>query len=68
MSESSIPDGTEPLTRGQAVDHLLSTPAPEEASDTPQEPVAEAETEVEAEAALVDEVESDDAVELSEED
>ena len=63
MSESSIPDGTEPLTQSQAVDHLLSTPAPEEASDTPQEPVAEAQ----AEAPLVDEVESDDAVELSEE-
>ena len=63
MSESSIPDGTETLTQSQAVDHLLSTPAPEEASDIPQEPVAEAE----AEAPLVDEVESDDAVELSEE-
>ncbi len=67
MSESSIPEGTETLTKGQALDHLLSTPAPEEASEILQEPVAEAETEVEAEAPLVEEVESDDAVEPSEE-
>jgi len=67
MSESSIPEGTETLTKGQALDHLLSTPAPEEASEIPQEPVAEAETQVEAEAPLVEEVESDDAVEPSEE-
>ena len=67
MSESSIPEGTETLTKGQALDHLLSTPAPEEASEILQEPVAEAETQVEAEAPLVEEVESDDAVEPSEE-
>ena len=67
MSESSIPEGTETLTKGQALDHLLSTPAPEEASEILQEPVAEAETQVEAEEPLVEEVESDDAVELSEE-
>lgn len=67
MSESSIPEGTETLTKGQALDHLLSTPAPEEASEILQEPVAEAETEVEAEAPLVEEVESDDVVEPSEE-
>ena len=67
MSESSIPEGTETLTKGQALDHLLSTPAPEEASEILQEPVAEAETQVEAEAPLVEEVESDDVVEPSEE-
>ena len=67
MSEGSIPEGTETLTKGQALDHLLSTPAPEEASEILQEPVAEAETQVEAEEPLVEEVESDDAVEPSEE-
>ena len=63
MSESSIPTGTEPLTMASAIDTLLNTNAPSEASDVEQEPTAEAEAEAtetdEAEIETVD----DDQVE-----
>lgn len=54
MSESSIPDGTEPLSMASAIETLLNTNAPTEASEVEQEPTAEA---VEAEATEVEEVE-----------
>lgn len=54
MSESSIPTGTEPLTMASAIDTLLNTEAPSEASEVVQEPLAEA---VEAEAIETEEVE-----------
>lgn len=54
MSESSIPTGTEPLTMASAIDTLLNTEAPTEASEVVQEPLAEA---VEAEAIETEEVE-----------
>lgn len=54
MSESSIPTGTEPLTMASAIDTLLNTQAPSEASEDVQEPPAEA---VEAEATETEEVE-----------
>lgn len=63
MSESSIPTGTEPLTMASAIDTLLNTNAPSEASDVEQEPTADAEAEAtetdEAEIETVD----DDQVE-----
>jgi len=63
MSESSIPTGTEPLTMASAIDTLLNTNAPSEASEVEQEPTAEAEAEAtetdEAEIETVD----DDQVE-----
>ena len=54
MSESSIPDGTEPLSMASAIETLLNTNAPTEASEVEQEPTAEA---VEAEATEVEDVE-----------
>lgn len=54
MSESSIPNGTEPLSMASAIETLLNTNAPTEASEVEQEPTAEA---VEAEATEVEEVE-----------
>lgn len=54
MSESSIPAGTEPLTMASAIETLLNTEAPTEASEVIQEPPAEA---VEAEATETAEVE-----------
>ena len=54
MSESSIPAGTEPLTMASAIETLLNTEAPTEASEVIQEPPAEA---VEAEATETEEVE-----------
>ena len=54
MSENSIPTGTEPLTMASAIDTLLNTQAPSEASEDVQEPPAEA---VEAEATETEEVE-----------
>lgn len=54
MSESSIPNGTEPLSMASAIETLLNTNAPTEASEVKQEPTAEA---VEAEATEVEEVE-----------
>lgn len=54
MSESSIPTGTEPLTMASAIETLLNTEAPTEASEVIQEPPAEA---VEAEATETEEVE-----------
>ena len=47
MSESSIPNGTEPLSMASAIETLLNANAPTEASEVEQEPTAEA---VEAEA------------------
>lgn len=64
--ENSNLTGTEFLTKGQAVDHLLSTIAPEEASEEAQEPVAEVEAEAETEAPLEAEAEFEDAEELPE--
>lgn len=54
MSESSIPTGTEPLTMASAIETLLNTEAPTEASEVIQEPPAEA---VEAEATETEEAE-----------
>ena len=54
MSESSIPDGTEPLSMASAIETLLNANAPTEASEVEQEPTAEA---VEAEATEVEDVE-----------
>ena len=54
MSESSIPEGTGPLKMADAIESLLNTQAPAEASESSQEPPAEA---VEAEATEVEEVE-----------
>ena len=54
MSESSIPNGTEPLSMASAIETLLNANAPTEASEVEQEPTAEA---VEAEATEVEEVE-----------
>ena len=54
MSESSIPNGTEPLSMASAIETLLNTNAPTEASEVEQEPTAEA---VEVEATEVEEVE-----------
>ncbi|BAQ90477.1 Non-structural protein NSP1 like [uncultured Mediterranean phage uvMED] len=54
MSESSIPNGTEPLSMASAIETLLNTSAPTKASEVEQEPTAEA---VEAEATEVEEVE-----------
>ena len=45
MSESSIPTGTEQLSMADAIDTLLNTNAPSEASDVEQEPTAVAEAE-----------------------
>jgi len=63
MSESSIPTGTEQLSMADAIDTLLNTNAPEEASEVEQEPTADAEVEAtetdEAEIETVD----DDQVE-----
>lgn len=63
MSESSIPTGTEQLSMADAIDTLLNTNAPSEASDVEQEPTAVAEAEAtetdEAEIETVD----DDQVE-----
>ena len=63
MSESSIPTGTEQLSMADAIDTLLNTNAPSEASEVEQEPTAEAEAEAtetdEAEIETVD----DDQVE-----
>ncbi len=59
------------LSKGQAVDLLLNTNAPEEASGDAQEPVAEVEEAIEVEeteAASEDEFEAEDALELSEAD
>ncbi|QDP54614.1 MAG: putative scaffolding protein [Prokaryotic dsDNA virus sp.] len=61
----------ESLNKGQAVDLLLNTNAPEEASEDAQEPVAEIEEVVETdemEAASEDEFEVEDAEELPEAD
>jgi hypothetical protein len=61
----------ESLTKGQAVDLLLNTNAPEEASGDAQEPVAEVEEVIEVEeteAASEDEFDVEDAQELSEAD
>jgi len=61
----------ESLSKGQAVDLLLNTNAPEEASGDAQEPVAEVEEAVEVEeteATSEDEFEVEDAQELSEAD
>jgi hypothetical protein len=61
----------ESLSKGQAVDLLLNTNAPEEASGDAQEPVAEVEEAIEVEeteAASEDEFEAEDALELSEAD
>lgn len=54
MSESSIPDGTEPLSMASAIETLLNANAPTKASEVEQEPTAEA---VEAEATEVEDVE-----------
>ena len=54
MSESSIPNGTEPLSMASAIETLLNTNAPTKASEVEQEPTAEA---VEAEATEVEDVE-----------
>lgn len=63
MSESSIPTGTEQLSMADAIDTLLNTNAPSEASEVEQEPTAVAEAEAtetdEAEIETVD----DDQVE-----
>ena len=40
MSESSIPDGTEPLSMASAIETLLNTNAPTKASEVEQEPTA----------------------------
>lgn len=59
----------ESLSKGQAVDLLLNTEAPKEASGDAQEPVAEVEEAVEVEeteATSEDEFEAEDAQELSE--
>ena len=59
----------ESLSKGQAIDLLLNTEAPEEASGDAQEPVAEVEEAVEVEeteATSEDEFEVEDAQELSE--
>lgn len=70
--ETSTLLGTgESLNKGQAVDLLLNTNAPEEASEDAQEPVAEVEEAVEAdemEATSEDEFEVEDAEELPEAD
>tara|TARA_A200000159_G_C7327505_1_gene341582 strand:+ start:1314 stop:2360 length:1047 start_codon:yes stop_codon:yes gene_type:complete len=61
----------ESLSKGQAVDLLLNTNAPEEASGDAQEPVAEVEEAIEVEeteATSEDEFEAEDAQELSEAD
>ena len=61
----------ESLSKGQAVDLLLNTNAPEEASGDAQEPVAEVEEAIEVEeteATSEDEFEVEDAQELSEAD
>jgi len=61
----------ESLSKGQAVDLLLNTNAPEEASGDAQEPVAEVEGAIEVEeteATSEDEFEAEDAQELSEAD
>lgn len=54
MSESSIPDGTEPLSMASAIETLLNANAPTKASEVEQEPTAET---VEVEATEVEEVE-----------
>ena len=68
---STLLGAGESLNKGQAVDLLLNTNAPEEASEDTQEPVAEVEEVVETdemEATSEDEFEAEDAEELSEAD
>jgi hypothetical protein len=68
---STLLGAGESLNKGQAVDLLLNTNAPEEASEDTQEPVAEVEEVVETdemEATSEDEFEAEDAEELPEAD